>query len=240
MFFSQEKNTSEWKFFGGKTMQPTKCFQIESHIVTSAIQLHFLLDYFKQCSKDYGNDYTDSINKIKRILKEGLENQPLLKEGYIINDFTRFPDLLIEVKEGYYQLQENGFYRKVTLPASESVALPLVKNIISIEIEECQTEYQTKKIFIECKILFKNQLKKYFVRCSIKDDQYWTIYSIKEMTNTYVFRGNQFMSTYTIQRSILQQILNNRIHLALSGYGYLYDSRILPIVSFPEDISPYI
>lgn len=221
-------------------MQPTKCFQIESHIVTSSIQLHFLLDYFEQCSKDYGRDYANSIHKIKHILNEGLENQPLLKEDYIINDFTRFPDLLIEVEEGYYQLQENGFYRKVNLPVSESVALPLVKNIISIEIEEAQTEYQTKKIFIEVEILFKNQLKKYFMRCSIKDEQYWAIYSIKEMTNTYVFRGNQFMSTYTIQRSILHQILNNRIHLALSGHGYLYESKCLPIVSFPEDISPYI
>jgi hypothetical protein len=221
-------------------MQPTKCYQIGSNIVTDAIQLHFLLDYFKQCSKDYGSDCTDSINEIKRTLNEGLENQPLLKEDYIINDFTRFPDLLIEVKEGYYQLQENGFYRKVNLPTSESIALPLVKSIISIEIEECQTEYQTKKIFIECAILFKNQLKKYFIQCSIKDDEYWAIYSIKEMTNTYVFRGNQFMSTYTVQTSILHQILNNRIHLALSGHGYLYDLRSLPIVSFPEDISPYI
>jgi len=223
-----------------KKIQPTKCYQIGSNIVTNTAQLHFLLDYFKQCRKDYGSDCTDSINEIKRTLKEGLENQPLLKEGYIINDFTRFPDLLIEGKEGYYQLQENGFYRKVALPVSESVALPIVKNIISIEIEECQTEYQTKKIFIEVEILFKNQLKKYFMRCSIKDEEYWAIYSIKEMTNTYVFRGNQFMSTYTIQRSILQQILNNRIHLALSGHGYLYESKCLPIVSFPEDISPYI
>jgi len=149
------------------------------------------------------------IEQINEVLNQGLENQPLVERE---------------------QLTTYNFLYPETLPSFK------VTCIENIEVEETKNGEESifcdKKISLMVKTTSEEKTFIFTVILYVKEGKYICVEKVHSQDSEEIV--SYIVRTDFYQKELLRQIFNRKIELALTGNGFLYKLRDLPIISPPH------
>lgn len=149
------------------------------------------------------------IEQINEVLNQGLENQPLVKREQLTTYNFLYPEAHLSFK---------------------------VTGIENIEVEETKNGEKSifcdKKISLMVKVISEEKTFILTVILYVKEEKYICVEKVRSEDWGEIV--NCIVHTDFYQKELLRQVFNRKIDLALTGNGFLYKLRDLPIISPPH------